>query len=130
MIVFKSGWNFNPTKHETIICSHRLVRHCILVGTGRELPAAIIELRTEPSEDTDGLRQAILAELKPKIDEANSFADTSGQLREEAIIFAKQEKPFAIAGKGTVQRSATVALYNREIDELYASLGMGRGVSF
>ncbi|KAJ4351706.1 uncharacterized protein N0V89_007049 [Didymosphaeria variabile] len=122
MIVFRSGWNFNPTKHEVLISSHGMVQHCILIGTGRDTPVAIIELRQEYSSDPEGARKAILAELGPKIDEANRAADTTGQLSKDAIILAKREKPCVISGKGTVQRKATVALYQREIEELYASL--------
>jgi long-subunit acyl-CoA synthetase (AMP-forming) len=118
IVVFRSGQNFNPRGHEVTIGSHALVQHCILVGTGKDIPAAIIELRPEFSANP-GARQALLAALAPKIDEANSFANTTGQLRKDAIVFAKQGKPFAISGKGTVQRKATVALYQREIDELY-----------
>ncbi|KAJ4305571.1 hypothetical protein N0V90_001102 [Kalmusia sp. IMI 367209] len=123
IIIFRSGWNFNPTIHERLISAHGLVQHCILIGTGRDTPAAIIELRPEFSAEPEEVRQAILAELGSKVDEANRFTDTTGQLSKNAIIFAKNDKPFVIAGKGTVQRKATVARYQQEIEELYASLG-------
>jgi hypothetical protein len=122
MVVFRSGQNFNPRGHELTLGSHAWVQHCILVGTGKDMAAAIIELRPEFSADP-GARQALLAELAPKIDEANSLTNTARSLRKDAVIFAKREKPFAIAAKGTVQRKATVALYQREIDELYTLIG-------
>lgn len=121
MIVFRSGFKFNPTRYELTISSHPLVQHCILVGTGKDVLAAIIELRPEFSADP-GARHAILTELAPTIDEANSLADATGQLRKHAIIFAQRGKPFLIAGKGTVQRKATIALYQGEIDDLYARM--------
>lgn len=123
MIVLKSGWNFNPIRHEALIASHEIVQNCILVGTGRNVPVAIIELRSDINAEQEEIRQAVLAELTPKIDEANSFADSAGQLRKDAILFAKKDKPFAIAGKGTVQKKATASLYEEEIEELYLSLG-------
>ncbi|KAL1593401.1 hypothetical protein SLS60_011009 [Paraconiothyrium brasiliense] len=129
MIVFRCGWNFSPTRHEASISSHNMVQYCILIGTGRDAPAAIIELRRECNTDLEGTRKAILAELGPKIDEANNLVDTTGQLRKDAIIFATREKPFPISGKGTVQRKATVALYQWEIEELYASLGQSGRVA-
>ncbi|KAF1965986.1 acetyl-CoA synthetase-like protein [Bimuria novae-zelandiae CBS 107.79] len=122
MIVFRNGWNFNPIRHETMIGEHALMQHCMLMGTGRDIPAAIIELRPDIDAEQEGIRKAVLAELAPKIEEANSFADSTGQLRKDAIIFAKREKPFAVGVKGTVQRKATAALYEREIEELYANL--------
>lgn len=128
MIVFKSGWNFNPTIHEQLITSHPVVNNCVLIGTGRNIPAAIVELRSEFYTEEENKKQELLVALAPKIDEANSYADTTGQLRRDCIIFAKKEKPFAIAGKGTVQRKATVTMYETEIDQLYNSVGR-QGVS-
>lgn len=123
MIVFKSGWSFKPVRHEALISSHEAVESCILTGTGRNVPVALVQLRAGLTVDREETRQALLAALAPSIDEANSVADSAGQLRKDAIVFAKGEKPFVIVGKGTVQRKATLALYEREIEELYASLG-------
>ena len=125
MIVFRTGWNFNPVIHEHLITSHFAVQHCVLVGTRRDRPAAIIELRSEVyTEDPEEQKRAIDA-IWPKIQEANSYADTTGQLEKEYIMFSKREKPFKISGKGTVQRKATVDLYESEIDELYLKVGGG-----
>lgn len=123
MIVFKTGWNFNPTIHEHLITSHPAVRYCVLVGTGRDVPAAIIELRSEYYTKEEAGQQKVLEAIWPKVEEANSYADTTGQLRRDYIIFATKEKPFAIAGKGTVQKKATITLYETEIEQLYASIG-------
>ncbi|PSN59431.1 acetyl-CoA synthetase-like protein [Corynespora cassiicola Philippines] len=128
MIVLGSGWNFNPSTHESLLASHKAVRHCILVGNGRDRPAAIIELRSEYyTEELEGKRR--LGEMIwPKIQEANRLADTAGQLGKEMMIFATREKPFPLAGKGSIQRKMIAKMYTPEMDELYASLGKG-GIS-
>ncbi|KAF2643884.1 acetyl-CoA synthetase-like protein [Massarina eburnea CBS 473.64] len=122
IIIFKNGWNFNPIVHEYLIASLDPVKYCLLVGTGRDMPAAIIELH-DKHYDKD--KQEIISALSSHIDEANSFCDSIGQLRKDCIIFANKEKTFAITGKGTVQRKATVAMYSHEIDRLYASVKSG-----
>ena len=123
MIVLRNGWNFNPMQHEMLINSHRMVQHCMLVGTGKDVPAAIVELHPHLVAEPEATRLAMIAEIWPKVEEANSVADTTGQLGRDYIIFAKKEKPFAIGGKGTVQRKATLARYSQEIEELYTGLG-------
>jgi hypothetical protein len=123
MIIFRNGWNFNPKIHEDMICMHQAVQHCVLVGTGKTKPAAIIELRAEYYTEDQEQEHRILEAIWPRIQQANSYADSTGQLDKQFIIFSKKEKPFAIAGKGTVQRKATVKLYEPEIEMLYTKMG-------
>ncbi|ORY14412.1 hypothetical protein BCR34DRAFT_646399 [Clohesyomyces aquaticus] len=127
MIVFRSGWNFNPIIHEQFIGSHPAVQNCVLVGNGKDRPAAIIELKSDAYAEEEEGKGRLLDAIWPRIKEANRVADTAGQLRREYIIFGKKEKPFAIAGEGTVQRQATVKKYSPEIEELYTALGKESG---
>ena len=76
-------------------------------------------MKSEYYTEEEERQQAILADLWPKIAEANSMADTTGQLQNEYVIFAKKERPFSIAGKGTVQRKKTVKRYEPDIEQLY-----------
>ncbi|KAF2034777.1 acetyl-CoA synthetase-like protein [Setomelanomma holmii] len=122
LIVFQSGWNFNPIIHEDHIRSHPSVQNCILVGTGRHKAAAIVELGPNAyTEEVEGQKR-LLEGIWPKIEEANRFADTTGQLEKDLILFAKKERPFAMTGKGSIQRKATEKLYEPEINELFASI--------
>ncbi|KAF2740127.1 acetyl-CoA synthetase-like protein [Polyplosphaeria fusca] len=123
MIIFKNGWNFNPKLHEDFISTHQAVQNCVLVGTGKLRPAALIELRAEYYTEEEEKQQAVLDAIWPRIEKANSYADTTGQLEKDHVIFSKKEKPFAIAGKGTVQRKMTVKMYEDEIEKLYNIMG-------
>ncbi|KAF2867579.1 hypothetical protein BDV95DRAFT_610493 [Massariosphaeria phaeospora] len=129
MITFRNGWRFNPRKHEHIIASHGAVRHCILVRTGKDRLAAIIELKSEFYTENKEQQEELLASLWPRIADANRSADTTAQLSTEHIIFARRHKSFAIAGKGFVQRRATVKMYAAEIEAIYGSPGRRGGIS-
>ena len=117
--MFRNGWNFNPIIHEQLIGNHPAIQNCILVGTGQDKPAAIIELQSEAYTEEVKAQNALLESLWPTIAQANSLADTSGRLEKDYIIFAKKEKPFKITGKGTVQRKATLKKYESETNALY-----------
>ena len=97
--------------------SARMARYSIVccIGTGRDAPNALIELRLKFCAEQEETKRAMIAELAPKKDEPNSFADCMGQIWQDSIIFAKRERSFAMAGNKTVQIKATVALYDREI---------------
>lgn len=128
LIVFRSGNNFNPVIHEHLITSHPAVQHCMLVGTKKDKPAAIIELRSDVYTEDEEEQQHAINAIWPNIQKANSYADATEQLGKDYIIFSKKEKPFKISGKGTVQRKATVKLYKSEIDDLCARIERG-GIS-
>jgi hypothetical protein len=129
IIIFRGGWSFNPTNHENLIMSHAAVQNCILVGNGRDRPLAIIEIRPEFYTEEEKEKKDMLESIWPKIQEANRLVESTGPLGRDSIVFAKKEKPFVIAGKGTVQRRAMVKMYNVEIEETYDSIGRGGGVT-
>jgi acyl-CoA synthetase (AMP-forming)/AMP-acid ligase II len=122
MIVFRHGLTFNPTIHEHIISSHPAIQHCLLVGTGKDRPAAIIDLRHDAGLDpaTVAGRAQALNSIWPTVERANRDADSEVRLQRDLIVFAKREKPFLIAGKGNVRRNATANLYEEEVATAYA----------
>lgn len=69
---------------------------------------------------TEEKRKELINKIQPIIDEANKAAPTYGQIKDGFVIFAKPDRPFLRASKGTVQRAATIQLYAPEIDELFA----------
>lgn len=125
IIVFKSGSKLNPMVHERLIAAHPKVQACLLVGTGRDNPAAIIQLHPQYYTEDVPVQQALVREIWPHVSKANDVADTSGQLEQRYIIFAKHGKPFEMGLKDTIQRCATTSLYAPEIEALYASIAEG-----
>ncbi|KAF2267571.1 acetyl-CoA synthetase-like protein [Lojkania enalia] len=125
IIFLSDGMNFNPITHENIITTHPAVQNCLVVGTGKRRPGAIIELRREYYTEEEEQKRHVLEAIWPVIDEANGSVDARGRLEKGLIIFAKKEKPFTIAGNGIVRRKTTVKLYEPEIEQMFASAPYG-----
>jgi len=125
IIVFQSGSKFNPMLHERTIAMHPRIHACLLVGTGKDRPAAIIELHPQYYTEDASVQKSLLKEIWPYVQKANDVADTFGQLEQRYVIFAKDTKPFEMGLKNTVQRYATTRLYEQEIEDLYTSIAEG-----
>ena len=124
-IVFQNGWKFNPMVHERLIELHPAVNHAIVVGTGRDRPAVIIELLPKFIFEDITDQNPMLKEIWPQILQANNVVETYSQLERRYIIFASRSKPFKIGPDGAVQRKSTINMYAREVDDLYASVTTG-----
>lgn len=125
IIVFHNGWKFNPKVHERLIESHPLVNHAIVVGTGRDRPAVIIEIYPQFFTESITEQSSLLEEIWPQVIQANNVVETYSQLERRYVIFATRNKPFEVGPDGTVQRKGTLDLYDDEINELYASVVSG-----
>ncbi|KAF1849275.1 acetyl-CoA synthetase-like protein [Cucurbitaria berberidis CBS 394.84] len=125
IIVFRNGSKSNPMVHERMIASHPAVQHALVVGTGRDKLAVIIELRPEVYTGDVQKQRNLLKTIWPIIIQANNVVETYSQLEARYVMFAKPDKPFAVGLKGVVRRKATVDLYAEEIEELYASIASG-----
>jgi aryl carrier-like protein len=80
----------------------------------------LIQLRDPlPSSEEDV--EALKESLRINMAVANKQAPAHGQLHKDYIMFATEEKPFILAGKGTVLRPMTVQLYEKEINDFYAT---------
>jgi len=56
--------------------------------------------------------------LRPEIEEVNKEAPAFSRIFKEMIIVTHRDKPMLRAGKGTVNKKATVKLYEEEINAL------------
>lgn len=125
IIVFRNGWKLNPLVHERLIALHPMVRNAIVVGTGRDKPAIIVELHPEyRTEDALKLKY-LMDSIWPQVIRANNVVETYSQVERRYAIFANKDKPFQVGLKGAVKRNATVRLYAKEIDDLYKSIASG-----
>ncbi|KAI8312274.1 Non-canonical non-ribosomal peptide synthetase FUB8 [Colletotrichum sp. SAR11_59] len=119
MIVTKFGWNVNPVVMEREIERHPAVKYAVVGGIGKRTVCAVIQLVDDESVLPDDPLQSIL----PMIERGNTIMDAAGQLAEEKIIVGTKDKPFPLAGKGNVQRSAVLKLYEPEIEDMYVRVG-------
>lgn len=121
VIVYQNGWKFNPMIHERLIETHPFVHHAIVVGTGRDRPAVIIELLPKYQTENQSRLVALLEDIWPYIEQANNLVETYSQLERRYVIFTRHGNPLPVDG-GTTARKAAVELYADEIDNLYTSV--------
>ncbi|KUJ07624.1 acetyl-CoA synthetase-like protein [Mollisia scopiformis] len=122
VIVLSNGEKLNPTNMEVTLRQHPSVKGALVVGQSRFAPAAIMELKGDVARTLTGPQDKatfLEDEIWPLVVKANEAAPAHARLSLDRLIFSNAEKPFARAGKETVQRGATVKLYADEIEEIY-----------
>ncbi|MCJ1280878.1 hypothetical protein MMC26_000195 [Xylographa opegraphella] len=119
LLVLSNGEKYNPTAVESTLRLHPAVRGAIVVGHARFQPAALIELKGSPPQ-SDHEKQELLDSFRPYVAKLNDSASGFAKLRRDHVTFTKPDKPMIRADKGTIKRSATAKLYEKEIDKLYA----------
>ena len=94
------------------------------MGAQRFQPALLIELSARSTEgNAEGLsiveKAAFIEKIWPTIEEANKDSPAYARIFKSHILFTETRKPIPLAGKGTVQRPATLQVYAIEIEALY-----------
>lgn len=107
MINFLSTEISHPEKAEQRINAHPAVNEAIIVGTGRLKASPIIHLN-------DG---ATLDSLWGLIEEVNVDLPVIARIARHMILTVSE--PFLRTAKGTIQKRATIGMYERQLDELY-----------
>lgn len=119
IIVFSTGEKLNPLDMESTMEAHPAVSGVVVCGAGRFQSSLLVEA-TDPPPQTDATqRSRVLDDIWPIIHSANKAAPSHGRIHRDMVIFTSSDKPMLRAGKGTVQRKATVDLYAAELDALY-----------
>jgi thioester reductase-like protein/aryl carrier-like protein len=120
IIVFLNGEKTNPVSMEQhIVASNPELRGALVVGNQRIQAALLIEPASEAGL-TNAEQAALIERVWPSVEEANRQAPMHARIDKSLIVVTPADRPMIRAGKGTVQRAATVAQYAAEIDRLYA----------
>jgi hypothetical protein len=117
IIVFSNGEKLNPVTIEEIISDHPELKGALVAGAGRFQPCLLLEPVTHPKNEAEV--NELIDRVWPLVIRANEETVAHGQIGREFIMLSTPEKPFLRAGKGTIQKPATLKLYKEEIDELY-----------
>jgi hypothetical protein len=127
VIVLSNGEKLNPVAMEASLRDHPSVNGALVVGQGKFSTAAIIELDPAAAKKviTAEDRARFVESLWPYAVTANENAPAQARLTIDRIMVAPAGKPFRRAGKGTIQRSTTVKLFEHEINELYQRMEDG-----
>lgn len=122
IIVFLNGEKANPVPMEQYVVAHNPeVSGALVVGTSRFQAALLIELAaSEGNKSLNTAQQAELIErIWPSIEDANRAALAHARVEKALILILPADRPLIRAGKGTIQRAASIAQYAAEIDALY-----------
>jgi thioester reductase-like protein len=123
-LMLSTGEKTNPGPLESIIRGCPLVRAALYFGRGRSQNGVLIE--PSPGHDIDPTDPVAVSEFRNAIwrfvEDANRIAPTHSRIFKETILIASSQKPFHYTPKGSVSRERTLAIYDREIEELYAVL--------
>ncbi|KAJ4407654.1 hypothetical protein N0V82_009876 [Gnomoniopsis sp. IMI 355080] len=60
-------------------------------------------------------------EIWPFIEKASEQSPSHGHIQRDMVLFTTADRPMLRAGKGTLQRQATVHIYKADLDNLYPS---------
>lgn len=122
IIVFLNGEKTNPVSMEHHVVSQNpgVVSAALVVGAQRFQAALLIEPTVAGNEPLDTTQQAELIErIWPSIQEANKEAPAHARVEKALILILPG--PLLRAGKGTIQRAASIAQYRSNIEALYTN---------
>ncbi|KAH8127568.1 acetyl-CoA synthetase-like protein [Trichoderma asperelloides] len=119
LIVLSTGEKFNPIPAELMLKGCSAVKDTLIVGDGRSQAALLVEC--DPETTVGMSNEQALDELWPFVQRVNMTLPTQGRLLKSNIIFASAEKEFSRSPKGSVQRKATVANFEAELNNLYST---------
>ena len=117
ILTLTNGEKVNPIAMEDLIGTHPAVKSVLVVGQARFQTALLVEARNPPSCSNSSV--TFIEDIWSTIQQANAQCDMHAKIAKDLVLVATANKPFNRAGKGTVQRRATLDLYATEIDELY-----------
>ncbi|TFK74185.1 putative aminoadipate reductase [Pluteus cervinus] len=122
VIIHSSGEKTVPTPMENTITSSPWVNSVILCGREHEFVSALIEPNEPVKPSNPHEFDDFIDKIWPVIEEANQKAPAFSRIYKSMIIITPPDEPMARAGKGTIQRKATLKLFEREIKQIYEAV--------
>lgn len=118
VIVFSNGEKTNPVSFENEVISHPEVKSALVIGAQRFEAALLIELAND-TQLSENEKTEVIERIWPFVDSANKTAPAHAHVSKAKILLVDPTMPMLRAGKGTVQRNATLSLYAEIIDNIY-----------
>ncbi|KAF8971819.1 acetyl-CoA synthetase-like protein [Flammula alnicola] len=124
VIIHSSGEKTVPTPMEDIIMSSPQINGVVMFGHAHDQPGVLIEPTAPYEIDAEDMEQVARFRnlVWPVIDNANNIAPAFSKIFKEMIVVTGRTKPLVRAGKGTVLRKASLNLYTKEIEALFATV--------
>lgn len=121
LIVLSNGEKINPIPMENRIRMHPGVRSVLVIGEYQFSPSLLVEMENSKVPETHEELRDALNDIWPTVEEANKLAPAFAKIPKSLILFSPPGKGFHRAGKGTVQRQATVKAYSQDLESLFGS---------
>ncbi|KAH7411425.1 putative NRPS-like enzyme [Cadophora sp. MPI-SDFR-AT-0126] len=118
VIVFLNGEKTNPVTFEQEVSRHPEVKAALVVGHQRFEASLLVE-RLKDTELSLLQQEELIDSLWPVVQDANTNCPAHARVSRSKIMLADPAMPFLRAPKGTIQRQATLNLYEDKIDRMY-----------
>ncbi|KAI1460021.1 putative NRPS-like enzyme [Annulohypoxylon moriforme] len=123
IIVFLNGEKTNPVLMEQhIVAQNPELSGALVIGAQRFQAALLIEPVSQTAPLTTADQAALIERIWPSVEEANKAAPAHARIEKTMILVTTADRPLIRAGKGTIQRSASLTQYGDDIDKLYADV--------
>ncbi|KAM0344837.1 hypothetical protein ACHAPU_007219 [Fusarium lateritium] len=113
LILLSTGEKVDPHATEVLLQTSKHISSALVYGNARTHCALLIELQPEVGPVT------AVDFIWPLVQEANKLIPGHAQISQDMILIANTSKPFARAGKGSIQRQMTFTAYDKELEALY-----------
>lgn len=121
IIVFLNGEKTNPISFEQhIVAQNEEVSAAIIVGSQRFQASLLAECTEDLVTIAD--EAAFIERIWPSVEEANQMTPAHARIEKAMILPLDRRHPTIRAGKGTIQRAATLQLFAKEIEQLYQNV--------
>ncbi|KAI8623145.1 putative NRPS-like enzyme [Xylariaceae sp. FL1651] len=122
IIVFLNGEKTNPVSMEQhIVAENPELSGALVIGAQRFQAALLIEPAVANSPLTTAEEAALIERVWPSVEEANRVTPAHARVEKSLILITSADRRLIRAGKGTIQRPVSLALYKDDIDRLYAN---------
>ncbi|KAI0396543.1 acetyl-CoA synthetase-like protein [Xylariaceae sp. FL0594] len=127
IIVFLNGEKTNPISMEQhVVAENKELDGALVIGSQRLQAALLIEPKGTGSMTTAD-QARLIERVWPSVEEANRTTPAHARVEKSMILVASPDRPFIRAGKGTIQRGASLTQYADEIEILYSNAEIGAG---
>jgi thioester reductase-like protein len=118
IIVFLNGEKTNPVSFEHEVSRHPEIKSALVAGNQRVEASLLVELLRDDIVSSEEQGE-IIERIWPTVHAANTQCPAYARVSKSRILFADPAVPFLRAPKGTVQRQATIDLYEDKLNKLY-----------
>ncbi|KAJ7157427.1 putative aminoadipate reductase [Mycena filopes] len=124
VLIMANGEKTVPGPMEDIMMASPLIGGAVVFGRERNQVGVLIE--PNPQQTLDPTDEREVAQFRnliwPVVQEANENAPAFARIYKEMILVTHPDRAMVRAGKGTVIKKSTIALYTEDIENLYQTI--------